>query len=405
MKSKAPKLEPVKEGSSWSLGSNGSRVRIFKTRNHKRGYDFFEVRWRVGKRVLRRYRTDFSQAVSEAQDVYSSLEAGKQEVSEIPSSNLLYLSECQKRLGDTPMHVAVEFYLQHFKAVTARRVDEAIKEFIDLQRERGCSDRYVGTLENRLEPFGTHFSPRNTHEILKDEIYSYLKDKQWSPKTQSNFLGTFMSFARYCCEKHYLSKQALGELQSIPVAKEKTKTPEVFTPAEMANLLALCNPRDLAYVAITAFAGGRRAEIQRLRWKDVDLEEKVIRMDSEITKTNSRRILEISDVLLQWLKVAGVGKNEDLVVRLEDPLMDIRTKFRERNLVWKHNALRHSFISYDLAANQNAARTAELSGTSVGMIKKHYKSLVSKKAAETYFGLTPDKIRELCIAQSVELAY
>lgn len=399
------KIETVREGASWKVGSNGETVRIFKTRNHKRGYDFFEVRWRVGKRPHRRYRTKFEEACHLALETHEKLAAGKQEVSEFSSSNLLYLAECQKRLGETPLHVAVEFYLKNFSDVSPRGVFEAVNEFISVQDGRDCSDRYVGTLKNRLEPFRDTFVGRDTHDISLSEVADYIAKKGWAAKTQANFLGTYQSFLRFCVDRRYASKKSLDGLKTIPLSKERATTPEIFSPVEMVNLLALCKARDLPFVVITGFAGGRRAEVQRLKWGNIDMEERVIRLDSEITKTNSRRVLEINDTVLAWLEILPRGADEDLIVELEDPLMDIRDRFRERKLEWKHNALRHSFISYDLACFQNAARTAELSGTSPAMIRKHYKALASKKTAQTYFGLTPSKVRDLCVAQGVELMY
>ena len=171
------------------------------------------------------------------------------------------------------------------------------------------------------------------------------------------------------------------------------------------NLFAVCERRDLPFVAISVFGGGRRAEIQRLKYSDIDREHKVIHMTSEITKTNQRRTLEISETLGAWLDLMPEGEPDELVVRLEDPLMDIRTKFRERELVWKQNALRHSFISYHLAQNKNVFATAEVAGNSPEEIKRSYKALVTPKAAATWWGITPSRVRELALAHNVELAY
>ena len=56
---------------------------------------------------------------------------------------------------------------------------------------------------------------------------------------------------------------------------------------------------------------------------------------------------------------------------------------------WKHNALRHSFISYRVAQVQNVAQVALEAGNSPQMIFQHYRELVRPDAAKAWFGLMP----------------
>lgn len=56
---------------------------------------------------------------------------------------------------------------------------------------------------------------------------------------------------------------------------------------------------------------------------------------------------------------------------------------------WKHNALRHSFISYRLAEIQNAAQVALEAGNSPQMIFKHYRELVRPAEAKKWFAIVP----------------
>lgn len=45
----------------------------------------------------------------------------------------------------------------------------------------------------------------------------------------------------------------------------------IFTPDEIAKLLAAATPDILPSVALGAFAGLRTAEVERLEWRDIDL--------------------------------------------------------------------------------------------------------------------------------------
>jgi hypothetical protein len=60
-------------------------------------------------------------------------------------------------------------------------------------------------------------------------------------------------------------------------------------------------------------------------------------------------------------------------------------------MVWKDNALRHSFISYRLADTQNAAQVALEAGNSPQIVFKHYRELVKPEAAKAWFAIAPQE--------------
>ena len=59
---------------------------------------------------------------------------------------------------------------------------------------------------------------------------------------------------------------------------------------------------------------------------------------------------------------------------------------------WKHNALRHSFASYHMAAFENAASTAlELGHHDSRVTFEHYRELVKPADAQLYWQIVPAK--------------
>ena len=56
---------------------------------------------------------------------------------------------------------------------------------------------------------------------------------------------------------------------------------------------------------------------------------------------------------------------------------------------WKHNALRHSFITYRVAQIKNVAQVALEAGNSPEMIFEHYRELVTADAAKEWFSVMP----------------
>jgi len=59
---------------------------------------------------------------------------------------------------------------------------------------------------------------------------------------------------------------------------------------------------------------------------------------------------------------------------------------------WKHNALRHSFISYRVAETGDVNRTALEAGNTAPMIFSHYRELVTPQEAKAWFAVKPIKI-------------
>ena len=58
---------------------------------------------------------------------------------------------------------------------------------------------------------------------------------------------------------------------------------------------------------------------------------------------------------------------------------------------WKVNGLRHSFITYRLAATKDVAAVALEAGNSPTMIFRHYRELATEEQAEEWFGIVPTK--------------
>ena len=94
-------------------------------------------------------------------------------------------------------------------------------------------------------------------------------------------------------------------MDSVPLWKMKDEEVEIFTPEEMSILLANAPANLIPFLTIGGFAGLRSAEIERLDWSKVDLENGYITVDASIAKTNSRRLVPILPSLKAWLADTG----------------------------------------------------------------------------------------------------
>ena len=123
----------------------------------------------------------------------------------------------------------------------------------------------------------------------------------------------------------------------------------------------------------------RTSELLGLKGSAIKLEEKAIIVGGEVAKKRSRRVVDMAEVLISWLKP---------VMPLPEKLVDEKT-FRENREAlkvaagmkeWPHNALRHSFGSYHLAFYGDAIKTATQMGhRDSSIVHNHYKALSCRR--------------------------
>ncbi len=214
-------------------------------------------------------------------------------------------------------------------------------------------------------------------------------DESICTRTRNEFRVCLYTFFKFCKSQEWLD---FNPLERINAWRERSKTPQIFTPEEVRKLLDATPPQSglRAYIAIAAFAGIRSAELQRLTWDKVKLDDREIVLDSEITKTASRRVVKVTENLAKWLEPFRPNlESKTLVVgdKFKGILDHFQRKFRS---LWIANGLRHSAATYYLALTKNSYLTAEQMGHAVDVLKKHYNGLAREKDAIRYFEILPE---------------
>lgn len=315
-----------------------------------------------------------------------------------------HFAEAVKILGGDRIIEAARFLKTHNPdQLPDKSVADAVAELLAAKASKR-SGRYLEDLRARLNRFGKDF-PCPIANVTGADVQRWLDGLKVGEQTQRNFRTVVGTLFRFAEARGYILKGSnpVADTERVEVANGEAV--EIYKPEELARLLAAA-PGDFApCIALGAFAGLRSAEIERQRWEDIDLAGGHIVVTKGKVRTAGRRVVPILPALAEWLR-PHAKRSGAVWTGTHDGFYDRQTETAEATRVeadpkagtkaadpvpWKHNALRHSFISYRLAETQNKNQVAEEAGNSASMIVKHYRELVKPAQAKAWFGVRPAK--------------
>lgn len=301
-----------------------------------------------------------------------------------------------KPYGVTLRDVVKDYLDRRRAAERSSRVDDAINEFLDLKKKAGKSARYLGDLNYKLNRFAGDHGERLMSEITPANVDAWLEGLGVAAVTRNGFHRVLRVFFEWGTKRGYCAE---NPARAAEVAKETPKRVPIFEPGEIRLILNAAPPELLPVIALGAFAGLRPEEIRRLDWRNIDFLRKRIDIDAGISKTAAHRYVPMNETLIAWIqpkaKSSGKVAPANFYRRLCDFHKELAEEDKKRSrpaVEWKHNALRHSFASYALAAEEDAARVALWLGhESPKMTFKHYRERVTPEQADAWFSVAPEK--------------
>ena len=407
-------------------------VKIYQGNNRVNGtiYPQFTLTYYEGNQRKKKRFADLAEARREAEFTAEKLSRGEGQVLHLTSVDrtvyvqaldnlrplnvplniavLEYVSAIKQLPPGSTLREAVDFFRKRNPASLEKRtVRQAADEMLAAKRGANLSEVHLKDLDYRLNRLADAFE-MNIGGVSGPMLQTWMDNMPGSGRTKRNYLAVVAALFRFCIKRKYLPKDAMEEVEAVQQTREDNGEIEIFTPAEMGELLYATRPEMIPWLAIAGFAGLRTAEIQRLDWQEVNLKERHIEIKASKAKTAARRLAPITDNLAEWLcpyakeagKVTGFESWWNQIPKVVDAVNEQRQSLAERTgqtflsehkLVWKHNALRHSFISYRLAAIKNAAEVALEAGNSPQMIFKHYRQLVTEAEAKKWFSVLPER--------------
>jgi integrase len=296
---------------------------------------------------------------------------------------------------------ALKFWKQTHRHVTNKTVADAKTDFLKLKESRGASERYKKDLRIRLDKFSESFKG-NVGDIATDQIQAWFDKQGFKGQTYTNNRTVLNTFFEFCLARKYCHNNPVADVENV---RSNGGDIEIYSPVEIARLLAAADAEFLPVLALGAFCGLRSAEIERLEWKDLNFQKRFVELGKDKAKTRSRRLVPISDNLAAWLrpytrKEGKIWRHSSVLLyrRMQqtaaatEVLNDSKKKVKHQPAIaWKQNALRHSFISYRMAETNDAAKTSLEAGNSPSVVFRHYRQLVSEEQAKAWFNVLPNQ--------------
>jgi integrase len=355
----------------------------------------------TGKQQMKYFGTRDAASAFASDFKAEKLEHGNQAVT---SEERLIVGMLRKELGGD-LSLVPEI-LRHWKRTGEKlnqtSVEAAVKEFLDSADRDFSNHRTLNSKKERLEKFKAQFGARLIHEITPTDIERWLETYSagWDRWGYHKDLGPFFKLAK---RRRWV---ALNPMEEVP--KPKTPAPErlTYTPAQFESMLSHCEwlyPELLPYVVFCGFCFLRTAELVRmyenekvLRWENVRWDKGLIHVPVGVAKTTRResgdeRYIPLNDAAKRWLE--RIRKDDgDCVPCSASKFGKLWRAMMEKAQVPRvDNGLRHSAISYSLAANpeHGVALTSQWAGNSEKTIRKHYQRLIDPDQGKEWFAVTP----------------
>ena len=308
---------------------------------------------------------------------------------------------------------AAAFYVHHHdKRAKAPTMREAWKSAIDHRKNhRPATLESYRKMEKKLRPW---FMDMNCHDITPDHIRKALDEYTPGATAWKNGRAYISSVMGDLVKLELIAENPTKKMM-VARAEETDDEVVIYTPDELKKLFAACIDYPMGEAdrlcsecvppfAFMAFAGIRPVEITKLKWENVSLELRNIRIGSTIAKKLYRRNVRINETLAAWIAAVPEDKRKGKIIptrwRYKAAKVRINAGIDGREM---QDALRHSFGTYTLAVeNDLDMLKSDMGHGTTAVYFDHYHKAVTKADALPYWQVLPDGSEALPTIQAVE---
>ena len=399
----------------------GSTVFVYQTPSSKNGkqYESYTLTYTQAGKRMRKSIADQKKALEAAKKIAQQLSEGTghtvaltpEEIADYttalkilrkyPSTSLASVSqqyaEAMDRLeihGSTIMDAVLTHLDQKQKTAPSEiKVSVLLEEYLDAKEKERLSTYYLKDLRRKLSRFAASF-PCSISSINSGEVKAWIS-QQGKGRNAQNLHTSVSSFYSYAREMGHLPANEKHAAEMVRKVKAKPSPIGIYSPEELVKILAHTSEELFPSITIAAFAGLRSAELFRLDWSEIKLDQGHIEVTAEKAKTASRRLVPILPCLSQWLSTCKktTGRVTPELSNLDNLTRKYSTICGKAGVASHRNGFRHSFASYRMAAEKSAAQVALEMGNSPAKLFSNYRELVTETNAKAWFNVTPTKVK------------
>lgn len=283
-----------------------------------------------------------------------------------------------------------------------KTLGEAWGEFYGSKPEGDDKRTHRYTTGKFVQTFGAE---KKLAVVTAKNVVDYLTANygQHKPKTYNSHLLGIKTFFNWCAkdERKYIPK---SPIKSVKFKEEPWEEPEYMKVEDVERLFRILesekneHPEYLAQAIVGFFCGTRAVEIRRMAMIEgaakIHLDDETVRiaMGKGFQRGKMPRAFHLEKTAMAWIK------SFDFMDAIKK--VDKKTIAKIYKLARKHkvpvfqNCIRHTFITYHVAAFGNPANTQAIVGTSKRYCAMNYCGLASKKDGEAYFAIMPSEAAE-----------
>ena len=300
---------------------------------------------------------------------------------------------------------AARFWLAKHDMPLIEATAEEIRDIWLNHRKRKMGYHHERSLRGRTLHFENAFKGRKFGSITVRDLTDWQDgllsaDNNYTGRTVRNIHDSTKQLFKYARKRGYLESDRLSPMEIVERPKAEPGKKGIFTPEQMQSLLdaawGMASPAAAA-MAISAFTAIRSEELfspdpdstdeEQVNWEDFRWKDKFIYIREEVAKLKIARNVPLPDQLIKMLKpLKGTGP-----VYKEPRLDEAYVKIaRKAGIKWKHNALRHSAITYLMLLSNSPAEVANQAGNSISVIESSYRNRgATGDQAQAWFKLRP----------------
>lgn len=341
----------------------------------------------------------FFQKKGEAKAYAAQLLARKENLgtsaSALTPAQALEAAEAFRLLGEHPGHSLLEAVREFLDGVARQRESVPYRALFDLyiEAKKDRSPEYLRELRitrNRFESLHDRLvcdiTPRDLEAVLND----------LTPGARAPVMRYFRAVFRFGVKRGYLAQDPIAKLD---FPRRDRQEVEIVPVPQVAKMLDHAFEQDLEllpFLTLGFFAGLRPdGELQKIEWRDMDLNGGELVVRPEVSKTRRRRFVAIPENAKAWLHAytGRGGKTEGRVTSFTESQLRTHRKANWKSAGierWPQQGMRHTFCTFWLAMHKDVNRLVLMSGhDDADTMWRHYHRGATEAEAAAFWALRP----------------